>query len=338
MVRTIRRCWLSMAVLLLGVPSSFAQPPELLGTPRPLSSQLVPTYLPAEPARPVGTASYGSLEDRNGALLVGNVYLDGPRSNLGWFATADVDLLAVHVNNQLTGTVPVGPNNDQVSLPAAKLRWTVAPRFELGYRFGQGAGELLVAYRFLGASGSTTTPAFDLAGNPGVLRSRLAMNVIDLDYANQENSLQPWCDMKWRFGIRLAHLYFASEEQSPLLQQHVTNRFFGAGPHGALELWRPIAESHFGLFGKLDAAGVMGKVQQGFAETVPGPVSGFTRQSQFMPSAMLNVQAGIGWTPTDHWRFSAGYTYEHWWDAAFAGGSRGDVATQGVFLRGEWRY
>jgi hypothetical protein len=53
---------------------------------------------------------------------------------------------------------------------------------------------------------------------------------------------------------------------------------------------------------------------------------------------MLNIQAGIGWTPRDNWRITCGYTYEHWWDAAFAAGSTGDVWTQGVFLRSEWKY
>jgi hypothetical protein len=99
-----------------------------------------------------------------------------------------------------------------------------------------------------------------------------------------------------------------------------------------------VAESRVGLFGKIDAAGVLGKVQQGFAETIPGPVSAFTRQTMYNASMMLNVQAGIGWTPRDNWRISAGYTYEHWWDAAFANASRGDVATQGIFFRGEWKF
>ena len=53
---------------------------------------------------------------------------------------------------------------------------------------------------------------------------------------------------------------------------------------------------------------------------------------------MLSVQAGLSWAPNDTWRFSAGYSYEQWWDATFAGNSRGDVQIQGVFLRAEWKY
>jgi hypothetical protein len=324
------RTWLlSVSVLCLSIQAGFAQVPP----PNPF-----PSAVPLEPARPISTYSYSPLNDRNGSSLVGNVNLDGPRDNLGWFGAVDLDLLGSHVTNQLTAPVTVGGRTDQVSLPAATLHWTVAPRFELGYRLGQGAGEFLISTRFLETFGSTTTPAFDPAGNAGFLHSRLALSVTDLDYANQELSLQPWFDMKWRFGVRLADLYFSSSETSPLLYQRVSDHFFGAGPHAALELWHPVHDSRFGLFGKLDAAGLFGKVRQGFEETLPGPITGFTRQSQLMPSAMLNVQAGIGWTPRDNWRFSAGYSYEHWWDAAYVNASRGEVATQGVFFRGEWKY
>ena len=36
-----------------------------------------------------------------------------------------------------------------VQLPSAQIDATVMPRFEFGYQFGQGAGQLLVSYRFL---------------------------------------------------------------------------------------------------------------------------------------------------------------------------------------------
>jgi hypothetical protein len=330
------RWLLSITVLLLAIYTACAQAPSIANELRPAS---IPLTFPMPTPQTVTTCcQFDPLADRNGCTLVGNDYLDGPRNHLGWFGSVDLDILASHVHNELTAPVAVGPRIDQVSLPSANLHWTASPRFELGYRCGEGFGEFLLSYRFLSTSGSATTSGFDLAGNPGALHSRLAFNVIDLDYANQEVSLRPWFDMKWRFGVRLANLYFDSEATSTLLHQHETNYFFGAGPHAALELWHPVAKSRFGLFGKLDAASVMGKVQQGFEETVPGPVSGFTRQSQFMPSFMLNVQAGVGWTPSDNWRISAGYTYEHWWDATFAGASRGDVWTQGVFLRCEWKF
>jgi hypothetical protein len=327
MVRSFRIALMAGAMLLAGVNVNVgcAQTPDA-GAPRPIWSP------------PCSSGDHDSLQDRNNGVLVGNPLLDGPRNNLGWFATVDVQGLAATVHNQLTAPVTVGVNTVQVALPAADLQTTVSPRFEVGYRFGEAAGELLVSYRFLAASGTGVFPNFDGAGNPANVRSRLAMQVIDFDYASQEPSCEPWAEMKWRVGIRLSSLFFDSQAADALLQQHVDNYFCGAGPHAALDLWLPLVERRCGLFCKVDAAGVLGKVQQGFEETLPGAASGFTRQDQFMPSFMLNVQAGVGWAVSDCWRVSIGYTYEHWWDAAFAGASRGEAWTQGIVLRGEWRY
>jgi hypothetical protein len=326
----LRKWLLALGIVLAWMPSCFAQ------TPNPVAGALGLVPGPAW----TGHGAGDSLEDRNDSVLVGNPLLDGPRNNLGWFASVDVDLLAAHIHSELNAPVTAGAHVGAVSLPTASLGWTAAPRFELGYRFGQGLGEFIVAYRFVSSNGSATIPAFDPAGNPAALQSRFSMNVIDLDYASQENSLLPNWDMKWRAGVRLAGLFFDSEAASPLLQQHESNDFMGAGPHASLELWRPIVDRRLGFYCRLDGAGVFGNVVQNFDETIGGavPVSGSTRQTQFMPTTMLNVQAGLTWTPTDSWRFSAGYTYEHWWDATYDGNSRGDIWTQGIFFRCEWRY
>ncbi len=333
MARTIHRWLLSAGLLVVGVQAGFAQTadPEIPGSgPQTVAWQLYG----GSPANHVGP---DTLEDRNGSLLVGNPWLDGPRYNLGWFAGVDVDVLVPHVHNELRGIVP---NGDLVMLPSASLGWTAAPRVEVGYRFGQGLGEFVVAYRFVDSNGSGVIPGFDAAGNPGALQSRFSMNVIDLDYASQENSLLPNWDMKWRVGCRLAGVFFDSEAVSPLLLQHESNDFFGAGPHASVELWRPIVESRVGFYCRFDGAGVFGNDIQHFDESVGGavPMSGQTRQTQIVSTTMLNAQAGLTWTPTDAWRFSAGYTYEHWWDATFNGNSRGDLWTQGVFFRAEWKY
>jgi hypothetical protein len=332
-MRRAKGKWLlALGIVLTWMPSCFAQ------TPGPVAG-----LLGLFPARAWtghdGADSANSLEDRNGDLLVGNPLLDGVNAaRLGWFTTVvDADILASHVHSQLNAPVAVGTRLDTIALPSANLNWSVAPRFELGYRCGQGLGEFILAYRFVATDGSATIPKFDSAGNTGALQSRFSMNVIDLDYASQENSLVPTWDMRWHIGARVAGLYFDSQATSPLLQQHVSNDFWGGGPHVSLELWRPIVERRVGFNFRIDGAGVFGNVQQGFAETIGG-VSGFTRQTQLMPTTMLNVEAGLTWTPTECLRLSGGYTYEHWWDATYAGNSRGDIWTQGVFLRAEWRY
>lgn len=317
---TLRKILISASIVLIGVGSTHAQLPSFLQPP-PISGNLGPD----------------TLEDRNDGVLIGNTFLDGPRNNLGWFATVDVDVLASHVHNELNAPVTAGAVTNTVMLPSSPLNWAVSPRFEVGYRFGQASGELLVSYQFLSTSGSQTTPAFDAAGNPGLLRSRLAMNVIDFDYACQEVALAPWADMKWRMGVRLANLFMDSAEASPLLQQYQSNYFIGAGPHVALDLWIP-AESNFGFYLKVDGAAAFGSIDQNFDETFPGVASGSTFQRGIMATTMLNVQAGLSWAPRDNWRLSAGYVYEIWWDATYVNSSRGDLWNQGVFFRSEWRY
>jgi hypothetical protein len=314
-----------------------ASPACLAQAPNPVSGALG-----LAPGRARPDHGPDSLEDRNDGVLVGNPLLDGFNPDrLSWFATAEIDLLYPHVTNQLLAPVAVGGRVDSVSLPAAKLNATAAPRFELGYRFGQAAGEFLVAYRFVSSDGSANY--VDPTGNVGPLRSRFSMNVIDLDYASHENSLLPKWEMRWRVGARVAGLYFDSEATTPALSRHVVNNFWGGGPHASLELWRPFLDRKFSFLCRVDAAGVFGNCQDTFTESIAG-ANGVTRQSQFMPTTMLNVQAGLAWTPTDAIRVSAGYTYENWWDAVFTGGfnpataSRGDVWTQGLFFRGEWRY
>jgi hypothetical protein len=347
MRRTIRGFSLALAgvALLLAAQAGLAQAPA--------SGQFGGYPMPDWMVIRHNSSAADSLEDRNGPLLIGDPLLDGPQpGRLGWFGSLDVDLLSTHVHNLLTAPVAVGPVTSQVTLPSADLNWTAAPRVEVGYRFAQAAGELLATYRSVATSGTATTPAFDPAGNPGELRSRFAMHVIDVDYAQRENSLLPWFDMKWRAGVRLANLFFDSAEVSPLLSQRISNHFFGAGPHTSLELWRPLLSLEppgetrvrgrgLGMFGRIDGAFVAGQVQQEFAETDgagAAAVSGFTRQTQFAQTWMLNVQLGLAWTFNESCRLSTGYTYEHWWDATFAGDSRGDVGTQGIFFHGEWRY
>src|SRR6516225_4268856 len=128
MVRTIRTVLLSVGMLLLASPAGLAQTPELPSVLQPVpgaSSQFPSGSFYVGPGRDFSA----TLEDRNDSVLVGNPYLDGPRNNLGWFATVDLDVVGSHIHNKLTNTVAVGDMTDQVMLPTANLNWTVSPRF-----------------------------------------------------------------------------------------------------------------------------------------------------------------------------------------------------------------
>src|SRR5205823_2227184 len=134
-----------------------------------------------------GYPTYTPYRDSNGPLLHGDPLLDRPFTQpSGWFAGLELNLVGPHIKNRLAAPVTVeGFLPDLVHLPTAELDWAGSPRFEVGYRFGQGCGELLVSYRFLATDGRATLADFDFFGG-GFLKSRLDLHVIDLDYASEE--------------------------------------------------------------------------------------------------------------------------------------------------------
>src|SRR5439155_9662387 len=127
---------------------------------------------------------------------------------------------------------------DLIQLPTAELDWAGSPRFELGYRLAECFGAFSVAYRFFSTEGEAALPNFDLDG--GLLRSRLDVNVVDLDYSSRELSLGPNWDMQWRVGVRFGDVFFDSHAESLFFEQRASNNFFGAGPHVGLHLGRPL--------------------------------------------------------------------------------------------------
>jgi hypothetical protein len=221
----------------------------------------------------------------------------------------------------------------------------VSPRFEVGYRFGEGAGELLLAYKFLITAGSQPVADFDAAGNSGDLHSHLNINAWDFDYGSREYSLLPNWDMKWRIGVRLAAVFFDSEATSPLLDQRELNNFVGAGPHIGLDLRRVIKGTGLELFTRIENAWLIGDTGQSYEETFPagGGVGGAQRFLSPLVVPWLSVQAGVGWTPpdNDHLYFALGYTWECWWNLADVEGVPGvtaQITNQGVTFRFEVRY
>src|SRR5262249_26287441 len=104
----------------------------------------------------------------------------------GWFAILDVDVLKPHIKSTLTTPGPLSPDfSGPLLLPVAPLDWAGLPRVTAGYHLDHGAGDVLVSYRLLGASGDGSEA--DLAGGgPVALRSRLDVHTIDLDYGSGE--------------------------------------------------------------------------------------------------------------------------------------------------------
>jgi hypothetical protein len=290
---------------------------------------------------------YQPYQDNNGLLLRGDPLLDrrvAPPP--GWFLAAELTILDPHVKNRIQGTVQVdGFAPDTITLPGTELEWTASPRFELGYRMAAGLGEILVSYRNISSEGRGILPGFDLDGGDGDLKSRLDVNVVDIDYSSREFSLAPCWDMKWKFGVRIGDVFYDTRASGFFLEQRATNNYFGAGPHVGLDLWRTFKNSGWSLFSRVEGATLLGQVRQGFEESAilnDGTLVGaatLIRHTQAVPA--LEVQVGLAWSPDwfSRWgRFAFGYQYEHWWDIGNAAGSRAELWTNGVFLRGEFAF
>lgn len=359
MARNSRGPWV-LAALLAGLggeaapcrgqePSS-AKPVIVTTLPHPDQLGILPAdcEVPGGMKGPIIPASYCCpLEDCNGKLLWGDPYLDPPSGPPpGCFADFEVSFVEPRFGNRLIGQVPFffGLVTSNVEVPGGALSWTASPRVEIGYRFGEGCGEVILGYRSLvsetcGCDGELP-PAQALQ-----LQSRLNLNVVDLDYGNHEFALGPGWDMKWRVGVRFADFFYDSAVENLFLQERVSNQFIGAGPRVQLELWRHFHSFPVGLYGRVEAAALLGRVSQDYDQTfkflgVP-VVGGAAAQSGSQAVPVIRAQAGLTWTPGrfhDKVRFAGGYDFEQWWYLGRVDFSRGDLYLQGLFVRAEWAY
>src|SRR5262249_30637792 len=151
----------------------------------------------------------------------------------------------------------------------------------------------------------------------------------DLDYTSWEISLWPQCEMTWRFGGRLASIYFDSRGTSPAIDglagefdRQVSNWFIGFGPHAGLDLTHTIEGTGLYFIARSDIATLLGKVHQGFSETVapatPGgaPATATTRVTGTQDVPTVRAQAGLGWRPpaASSLLLFVGYQYEYSWN------------------------
>lgn len=356
----------SLAVLLGGVDKTRAQ--DLPSTPVPLTPgsqtpggtgnqpQLLPAptaagsplMLPPPPPLGLTPPLVAPYQDHNGPLLRGDPLLERSPAPPGLFAGLELDVLAPHIRNRLVGSVAVdGFEPDTIHLPTAGLDWAGSPRLELGYRFPEGLGEVLVSYKFLVTDGTRRLVFVDGDGNStdGFLKSRLNLNSVDIDYGSREFSLEPCWDMAWRVGVRIAEVFFDSRAAASFFEQRESNQFVGAGPHVALDLTRRLDWPGWSFFGRIEGAAVIGQIHQAFNEgfVIPdeGALGGASdiRHTQAVP--VLALQLGLTWMPGwNHYpgRFTFGYQFEQWWDIGRAGPSNANLTDQGLFFRGGWNF
>jgi hypothetical protein len=244
-----------------------------------------------------------------------------------------------------------------IKFPGNPLDATVSPRFELGYRFPDGFGELKLSYRFLGSSGSDTLTVGELG--PAFQKGRLDIHFIDLDFGTREYCLgQDWT-MRTAVGLRTAAVFFDSQVTF-LNPTAITSTPFGTGPftrfnqteavgnwyigaHAVLEVGRKLWVPELSLFGRLEGCGLYGRVHQTFKETF-AEAPGFTETSVHgkVGTPSLATQIGLSWE-VPKWnqcRFMVGYQYEVWWQIGRGNDDQsfGSFNDQGLFLRAEFNF
>lgn len=246
---------------------------------------------------------------------------------------------------------------DIVNFPYNRLNPTVTPRFEIGYRFPEGWGEVRLSYRFMDSSGRdlVVVGPFGLAAQYG----RLNIQFADLDYATREFSLLAGWELRTAVGVRYA-TDFLNSQVAFLNKLTVQDQPFGLAPftrqtqyesvnsnwigvHAVLEVGRKLGASGAALFGRVEGSGLWGRTRQTFAETfVEAP--GFTSTSiaNRLGAPIVASQVGLAYDIPQwkHSRVLIGYQYEAWWQ--FGRGNNdvsfGTLTDMGLFLRAEFNF
>jgi hypothetical protein len=274
----------------------------------------------------------------------------------GWYAELDLTALKPHVQNRLSGLVPIGANAvDQVRLPSAPLNWAAAPHVLIGYRLPCAFGGIALGYRGFASQGTST---FAGADGPASLHSRLNLNQIDLDYQRHEVSLWPKWEMQWHIGLRLSYVYFDSRSDEELataaagtgvFEQRESNSYWGIGPHAGFELQRHIDGTGLCFLVGVDVSSLLGRVRQGFFETSTTTdangqfLTGASRNSGSQAVPIVNFQAGLNWQPPQLPGVGVflGYQYEYWWNVgrlSTTPDSRAAMKNQGIMVRLGYNY
>lgn len=297
--------------------------PEFLQSlPRPLE-QPRSLFAPAPVVGPPPPDQERPFLDR------GDPILDPPQwPQPGWFFDVQVGAVLTHISDQFTEQVTTGLGTAVTVQPGtAHLDWTVAPRFELGYRLPSGFGELSISNRFFNTQGSQPTIGPD---GPAMLSTTFFVNYTDFDYSSREYTPSANWGMKWWLGLRAAETFFSSRLNEPFAEaaagstvflQGVTNRTTGFGPHVGVELDRRFPRPGMSWINKIDLSNTFTRVKQVFGATTttlnPGGMldSGAVVDHFLQQVPILTVQTGLSWRPP-RWRYShlyLGYFGQFWY-------------------------
>jgi hypothetical protein len=335
------------------IPQSDAGSMAPAPTPNFLEGWPRPAEQPPSLFRQASAPQYG-CDPLPGRYFEYDPLLDPPSfPQPGFIADVEVQAAAPHILHSRANGVPVGPNPpNSIVVPVSGLNWTASPQVELGYRLPSGFGEFLVNWRYIGTSGSSTTP-FGPDG-PASLQSRLNFNLVDIDYASRE--FTPWqhWGMQWRLGVRglymnydtqLTQPFAAAAAGSGILQNRATNSYEGWGGHVGVELNRDLNQFLPGLdiISKLDFGSTIGTIKQGVSQITTGGPNGFGGVQNGQASPSLSAQLGLNYHPPGtRVDLYVGGFYEYWWNIGalenFSPISRGELSVTGVTFRLAYNY
>ena len=255
-----------------------------------------------------------------------------------WYGSVEADILKPHVT-------------DRVEVyPAAPLNWTGAPKLMLGYRCGDGAGDVNLTYRGFGTQGTTVIPNFDQAG-AGQEKSRLDVQTVNLEYLSSEivpgaDELSPFFrrQLVVGFGLGVATWFHDSQiTGQQILSAHTSTNYWGIGPRAVLRYTQPVGLSSLSLYFRGGAEGLFGQIKNSVSQTTSTGVGNvFQNTGPFNTGAVIVAgEFGVNYTPPSlsSLRLAAGYSLEQWWFLSSSlqnGGSQ--FLLQGIVLRAEYRY
>jgi Legionella pneumophila major outer membrane protein precursor len=356
--RLMQACWVFGLGLILAVGTRasaqiIVSPPRPLpvnpaDTPLPPPASLGPLIQPASPLTfaPVPPPPPPVLDPgRDGYGPLGSV-----SQNQGWFFDAEIILVFPNLRYLATNDRPLPNTGATLNVPTTGISTTVSPTFEAGYRLGDSLGLFAVSYKFLNSDGTGTA---NVGGMDYAVRTRASINTVDLDYGTNPYEFLPRYTFSWRLGARISDINFDSQARSGQMLQMASSDFFGAGPHARLDLERRIVTiPGLSLFGRLDGAVLVGQVKQDFRLEAPDGMgnvlvdTGNIHRSQAVPE--INLQVGLTYVvqSVPGLKVTGGYDFMEIYNVGRLGElidgtvsrTRGQITTNGIFLRGQYDF
>jgi Legionella pneumophila major outer membrane protein precursor len=322
------------------------QPPVFIGSPQP--SPAVPPIGPIggpapinPPPMPVGVCGIPPVQ--GSPFLIGQPGAPAQGDCNGtFFVGLQFDFMKPVVTNHLLTVLPLNNNtNIDLSVPSHSLDWTLSPKLELGWHLPEKAGDVILSYRLLASEGTGS-----ITSGPDTIdiKSRLNVNLFDLDYLGPPEEFAPRWYLLWSLGARVAAAYYDSTATGASLTTQESNNFVGVGPKGALEIQWQTPLLAFTIYGRADASVMIGQITQKYYETVDGdpnnPLSGSIRINRTQSVPTFSFSTGLRYVPpgAEYLHFSIGYEWERWWSLGREEDARLNLTTNGFFIRGQFDF